>query len=95
MFRALRQVGIQTTRAGAYKPRTSPYDFQGHGKACLRYVFELAGKHGIKVISMEITHESHVEEIHEALEQAGQPSASKTSFRCCLSAAWASRSMSR
>ena len=73
MFRALRQVGIQTTRAGAYKPRTSPYDFQGHGKACLRYVFELAGKHGIKVISMEITHESHVEEIHEALEQAGQP----------------------
>ncbi len=29
--------GIITTRAGAYKPRTSPYDFQGHGKACLPY----------------------------------------------------------
>jgi 3-deoxy-7-phosphoheptulonate synthase len=73
MFRALKQVGIQTTRAGAFKPRTSPYDFQGHGKECLPYVFELAGKYDIKVIAMEITHESHVDEIHAALARAGQP----------------------
>ncbi len=72
-FRALQGVGVQTTRAGAYKPRTSPYDFQGFGRACLPYVFELAGKYDIKVISMEVTHESHVEEIREALEEAGQP----------------------
>jgi 3-deoxy-7-phosphoheptulonate synthase len=39
---------------------------------CLPYVFELAGKYGIRVIAMEITHESHVEEIHDALEQSGQ-----------------------
>lgn len=71
MFRALQQLGIQTTRAGAYKPRTSPYDFQGHGKDCLPFVFELAGKYGIRVIAMEITHESHVEEIHQALSRAG------------------------
>ncbi len=32
MFRALQAAGITTTRAGAYKPRTSPYDFQGHGQ---------------------------------------------------------------
>jgi 3-deoxy-7-phosphoheptulonate synthase len=73
MFRALKEVGITTTRAGAYKPRTSPYDFQGHGKACLPYVFELAGKYGIKVIAMEVTHESHIVEIREALAAAGQP----------------------
>ncbi|MFI5364593.1 MAG: 3-deoxy-7-phosphoheptulonate synthase [Candidatus Binatia bacterium] len=73
MFRALKEVGITTTRAGAYKPRTSPYDFQGHGKACLPYVFELAGKYGIKVIAMEITHESQIDEIREALAAAGQP----------------------
>jgi 3-deoxy-7-phosphoheptulonate synthase len=73
MFRALREVGIQTTRAGAYKPRTSPYDFQGHGKQCLPSVFELAGKYGIRVIAMEVTHESHIEEIHDALRRAGQP----------------------
>ncbi|MCB1776886.1 MAG: 3-deoxy-7-phosphoheptulonate synthase, partial [Candidatus Competibacteraceae bacterium] len=40
---------------------------------CLPYVFELAGKYGIKVIAMEVTHEDHVEEIHECLEQTGQP----------------------
>jgi 3-deoxy-7-phosphoheptulonate synthase len=58
---------------GAYKPRTSPYAFQGHGKNCLPYVFELAGKYGIKVIAMEITHESHLAEINEALHQTGNP----------------------
>lgn len=73
MFKALQAHKQVTTRAGAYKPRTSPYDFQGHGKTCLPYVFELAGKYGIKVIAMEITHESHVDEILEALHNAGHP----------------------
>jgi 3-deoxy-7-phosphoheptulonate synthase len=73
MFKALKAVGLSTTRAGAYKPRTSPYDFQGHGKTCLPYVFELAGQHDIKVIAMEITHESHIVEIREALAAAGNP----------------------
>ena len=72
MFRALQAVGIRTTRAGAYKPRTSPYDFQGHGKACLPYVFELAGKYGIRVIAMEVTHEVQIDEIRDALAAAGQ-----------------------
>ena len=71
MMQALRDNGQICTRMGAYKPRTSPYSFQGHGKACLPYVFELAGKYGIKVIAMEITHESHVEEICEALYRTG------------------------
>lgn len=70
-FAALEAAGLTTTRAGAYKPRTSPYDFQGLGKACLPWVFELAGKHGIKVIAMEVTHESHVAEIQKALEESG------------------------
>ena len=73
MFRALAGAGVQTTRAGAYKPRTSPYDFQGHGKSCLPWTFELAGKYGIRVIAMEITHEDHVKEIREALRAAGNP----------------------
>ena len=73
MLRALRDNGQECTRMGAYKPRTSPYAFQGHGKYCLPYVFELAGKYGIKVIAMEITHESHLNEIKEALHQTGNP----------------------
>jgi 3-deoxy-7-phosphoheptulonate synthase len=73
MMRALRDNGQVCTRMGAYKPRTSPYSFQGHGKNCLPYVFELAGKYGIKIIAMEVTHESHLDEIREALESTGNP----------------------
>src|SRR5689334_7059158 len=71
-FRVLKEHGIVTSRAGAYKPRTSPYDFQGHGKTCLPYLFELAGKYGIKVIAMEVTHESHIGEIRAALKSSGE-----------------------
>jgi 3-deoxy-7-phosphoheptulonate synthase len=73
MMKALRDRGQVCTRMGAYKPRTSPYSFQGHGKECLPYVFELAGKYGIKVIAMEVTHESHIDEILEALRGTGDP----------------------
>jgi 3-deoxy-7-phosphoheptulonate synthase len=71
MMRMLHAEGQVCTRMGAYKPRTSPYAFQGHGRNCLPYVFDLAGKYGIKVIAMEITHESHLDEIRDALEQTG------------------------
>ncbi len=73
MMKALQENGQVCTRMGAYKPRTSPYSFQGHGPACLPYVFELAGKYGIQVIAMEVTHESHIDEINHALEQTGDP----------------------
>ncbi|MCL4315743.1 MAG: 3-deoxy-7-phosphoheptulonate synthase [Gammaproteobacteria bacterium] len=73
MMKALRDNGQVCTRMGAYKPRTNPYSFQGHGKNCLPYVFELAGKYGIRVIAMEITHDSHVDEIRAALQQTGNP----------------------
>src|SRR5882672_9643076 len=72
MMRALRDNGQVCTRMGAYKPRTSAYSFQGHGGKCLAYVFELAGKYGIKVVAMEITHESQIDEIDEALNRTGQ-----------------------
>lgn len=35
MMRALQDSGEVCTRMGAYKPRTNPYSFQGHGKGCL------------------------------------------------------------
>ncbi|HXD34891.1 MAG TPA: hypothetical protein VN643_27470 [Pyrinomonadaceae bacterium] len=73
MMNALRDHGQVCTRMGAYKPRTSPYSFQGHGEKCLPYVFELAGKYGIKVVAMEVTHESHIDEINRALESTGKP----------------------
>ncbi|MCY7387695.1 MAG: hypothetical protein LH481_06475 [Burkholderiales bacterium] len=72
-FACLRDHGQVCARMGAYKPRTSPYSFQGMGSECLPWVFELAGKYGIKVISMEVTSEAHVDEINSALAQTGQP----------------------
>jgi 3-deoxy-7-phosphoheptulonate synthase len=72
-FRALEAAGQVCARMGAYKPRTSPYSFQGYGKQCLPYVFELAGKHGIRVISMEVTRDEHLDEIRAALRETGDP----------------------
>jgi len=73
MMKALQENGQCCTRMGAYKPRTNPYSFQGHGRDCLPYIFELAGKYGIKVIAMEVTHERQITEISECLAQTGQP----------------------
>lgn len=70
MMAALQQQGQVCTRMGAFKPRTSPYSFQGHGAKCLPYVFELAGHYGIKVIAMEVTHETQIEDIYSALEKS-------------------------
>ena len=75
MMQALQAHGQFCTRMGAYKPRTSPYAFQGLGRDCLPWVFELAGKYGIRLIAMEVTHENHIDEIREALEKTGHPTA--------------------
>ena len=72
-FKALKEAGQVCARMGAYKPRTSPYSFQGYGKQCLPYVFELAGKYGVRVVAMEITRDEHMDEIREALDAAGDP----------------------
>ena len=72
-FKALADAKQTCARMGAYKPRTSPYSFQGYGSKCLPYVFELAGKYGIRVISMEVTRDEHLDEIREALRRTGDP----------------------
>src|SRR5260221_3859146 len=70
-FKALKEAGQVCARMGAFKPRTSPYSFQGYGKQVLPYVFELAGKYGIRVISMEVTKDEHVDDIRAALRETG------------------------
>jgi 3-deoxy-7-phosphoheptulonate synthase len=73
MMAGLQANGLTCTRMGAYKPRTSPYEFQGLGRECLPWVFELAGEHGIKVIAMEVCDARHIDEIRTALDAAGRP----------------------
>jgi 3-deoxy-7-phosphoheptulonate synthase len=72
-MRALGELGLRCTRMGAYKPRTSPYDFQGLGRDCLPWTFESAGRHGVRVIAMEVCDARQMEEILAALDLAGRP----------------------
>jgi 3-deoxy-7-phosphoheptulonate synthase len=69
---ALAQNGVTTTRAGVWKPRTSPYHFQGLGKDCLPWLFESCGKHGIKLVAIEVLSPSHIDDIARALDDAGR-----------------------
>jgi len=43
--------GAQILRGGAYKPRTSPYDFQGLAEEGLKLLAEARGRTGLKVIT--------------------------------------------
>lgn len=47
--------GIKILRGGAYKPRTSPYDFQGLGLEGLKILKRAADEHGLAVISEIVT----------------------------------------
>src|SRR5262249_4126129 len=43
--------GASVMRGGAFKPRTSPYSFQGMGEEGLRHLRDTASKHGLLVVS--------------------------------------------
>lgn len=47
--RALADVGVRRMRGGCWKPRTSPYDFQGHGEAALRWMRAACDEHGLEL----------------------------------------------
>lgn len=56
----LKQQGLQLLRGGAFKPRTSPYDFQGLGEEGLAILRRVADEFGLKVVS-EIVSPSDME----------------------------------
>jgi 3-deoxy-7-phosphoheptulonate synthase len=49
--RAVRSAGARVLRGGAFKPRTSPYSFQGHGEEALRWMREVADELGLAIVS--------------------------------------------
>ncbi|WP_430784725.1 bifunctional 3-deoxy-7-phosphoheptulonate synthase/chorismate mutase [Virgibacillus flavescens] len=53
--------GIKLFRGGAFKPRTSPYDFQGLGFEGLKILKQAADEHDLAIVS-EILNPNHVEE---------------------------------
>ncbi|PTX55194.1 3-deoxy-D-arabinoheptulosonate-7-phosphate synthase /chorismate mutase [Melghirimyces profundicolus] len=65
--RALRQQGVRLIRGGAFKPRTSPYDFQGLGEEGLRMLRRVADEFGLKVVS-EIVNPADIELAEETID---------------------------
>jgi 3-deoxy-7-phosphoheptulonate synthase len=56
---AVRAAGARVLRGGAFKPRTSPYSFQGLGEEGLKLMRRVADAHGLLVIS-EIMDKSQI-----------------------------------
>jgi 3-deoxy-7-phosphoheptulonate synthase len=57
-------LGINTLRAGCYKPRTSPYSFQGLELEGLKMLAEIRKQYGLNIIT-EVKDSSHVNEVIE------------------------------
>src|SRR5919198_5703680 len=49
--RVVKEAGAQLLRGGAYKPRTSPYSFQGLGEAGLRLLAEAREETGLPIVT--------------------------------------------
>jgi len=49
--RAVRDAGAHMLRAGAFKPRTSPYSFQGLGAEALEYLAEARAETGLAIVT--------------------------------------------
>ncbi len=60
----MKELGISTLRAGCYKPRTSPYTFQGLGLEGLKLLDKMRSKYGLNIIT-EVRDATHIEEIIE------------------------------
>src|SRR6267142_27033 len=52
----MKENGIRVLRGGAFKPRTSPYSFQGMGEEGLKVLREAADKYGLLVVSEIMNH---------------------------------------
>src|SRR6202044_32620 len=65
--RAVKARGAKILRGGAYKPRTSPYEFQGLGREGLRILAVAKEETGLKIIT-EVLSERDVEHVCESAD---------------------------
>jgi 3-deoxy-7-phosphoheptulonate synthase len=84
--RAVKAAGATILRGGAYKPRTSPYEFQGLGKEGLRLLSLAKRETGLRIIT-ELLAEAHVDEVaaHADILQIGARNAQN--FQLLIAAA--------
>lgn len=62
--RSVKAAGANLLRGGAYKPRTSPYDFQGLGVEALRLLRDASEETGLPIVT-EVMSETDVEIVSE------------------------------
>ena len=62
--RGVKAAGADMLRGGAYKPRTSPYDFQGLGVEALRFLKQASRETGLPIVT-EVMSETDVEIVAE------------------------------
>jgi 3-deoxy-7-phosphoheptulonate synthase len=60
----LKELDISTLRAGCFKPRTSPYTFQGLGEEGLMMLVEVRKQYGLNIIT-EVKDSTHVDLVIE------------------------------
>lgn len=58
------ELGVRILRAGCYKPRTSPYTFQGMGLDGLKLLDKMRSKYGLQIIT-EVRDSTHINEVIE------------------------------
>ena len=63
----LRKLGISCMRAGAFKPRTSPYTFQGLGDEALSLLAEIRKTHQLAVVS-EVMGVEHIAQARDVFD---------------------------
>ncbi|MCS7056461.1 MAG: 3-deoxy-7-phosphoheptulonate synthase [Thermoflexales bacterium] len=49
--RLVKEIGATILRGGAFKPRTSPYSFQGHGEEALKWMAEARDAYGLAIVT--------------------------------------------
>lgn len=84
----LTAMGVAFLRGGAFKPRTSPYAFQGHGSQALRWLRDAARRHQMRVVT-EAMSENTVAEVAEwaDLIQVGSRNMQNFALLKCVAAA--------
>jgi len=67
---AVKKAGAKLLRGGAFKPRTSPYSFQGLGKKGLEILAKVRDETGLPIVTEAIDHEviSLVEEVADVIQ---------------------------
>ena len=65
--RAVRAAGADMLRGGAYKPRTSPYDFQGLGEEALELLKEAREETGLPIVT-EVMSTEDVDAVSDAAD---------------------------